>query len=698
LLPSGKVLIAGGWTNVDETTASAELYDPATGTFTATGPMTVARSGHAALLNTGKVLIAGGGAWQDANAAASADLYDPATGTFTATGNMHEPSCDSATLLPNGKVLITRSVIPGTGTEVRHAELYDPSAGTFAFTADTVFYHNGPTGTLLLNGKVLIAGGDIGNGDGNSDAAELYDPATGTFAFTGNLTSGREQDAATLLPDGTVLFAGGHGFVPVPGGGSDNLASAETYNPATGAFTAAGAMITGRDLLLATLLNNGKVLITGGNEYYPVGAGGRVPLQAGVPIAELYTPAELVPPPVLLSMSGDGQGQGAIQHAGTTRIASADDPAVAGEYLSIYLNGLADGSVIPPQVAIGGRAAEVTFFGDVPGYPGQNVVNIRMPGGVAPGPAVPVRLTYLGRSSNQVTIGVALDAALQQAVTAMKTASGTDSLNFWQWAWYWQYLLPFNGAPAGFGVIGSISPDVMEQIIIAGGGDPLQNISAEQWLLYLRSATTHVSGVVNAASLLGGAIAPGELVILTGSGLGPAQVVSAAPDSDGAYAAQLAGTVVLVNGVPVPLVYTSASQVEALVPDSIAGGTAQFTVVYQGLTSASFPVPVAPTAPGIFTQNATGQGYAVTINQKGAMNIPAHWEGDVMTLFLTGAGHATSTNYGGGQLPITQGPTPGVMQIKLPISRGTDCDFPVIFQVGNATTQPGVTIAVDLCI
>jgi hypothetical protein len=318
---------------------------------------------------------------------------------------MHEPYCDTATLLPNGNVLITRGYFYDLQTDtehfVRHAELYNPSTATFTFLGDTIASHFDGAATLLLNGKVLLAGGIAG--DFPSDSAELYDPATGKFAATGKPTADRDQNAAALLPDGTVLFAGGHGnFFVNP----DNLASAEIYDPVTGAFRAVGSMITGRDILGATLLSNGRVLITGGNQYYPFGAGGRDPEHPQVATAELYTPTVLVSPPVLLSLSSQGSGQGAILHASTHQIVSQDNPVVAGEALEIYLTGLPDGSVIPPQLAIGGRMAEVLWFGSSPGYAGLNQVNALVPSGIARGPAVSVRLNYLGRPSNEVTISV----------------------------------------------------------------------------------------------------------------------------------------------------------------------------------------------------------------------------------------------------------------------------------------------------
>jgi uncharacterized protein (TIGR03437 family) len=122
--------------------------------------------------------------------------------------------------------------------------------------------------------------------------------------------------------------------------------------------------------------------------------------------AELYHPALPVPAPVLFSVSGDGRGQGAVWHAETGQIASPQDPAVTGEVLALYTTSLGEGSVIPPQVAIGGRFAEIVYFGGVPGYPGYDQINLRVPGGVAPESAASVRLFYLDRSSNEVTIAV----------------------------------------------------------------------------------------------------------------------------------------------------------------------------------------------------------------------------------------------------------------------------------------------------
>jgi Galactose oxidase, central domain len=257
LLPSGKVLIAGGSVLLGRTLplANAELYDPSTETFTATGEMTTTRASHtASLLNNGKVLIAAGVSTN--GVLASAELYDPPTGTFTRTGDMTTGRWGhTATLLKNDKVLMF-----GTDTEtVLSPELYDPDTGTFSLTGGTTFERLGvpTTATLLTNGKVLVTLADVG-GEGRNWAA-LYDPSTGTFTATGNMIIWRLDPAATLLVDGTVLIAGSDYFW-----GEHH---AEIYDPVTGTFLRSGQHIESRwnaHSPTATLLPDGTVLITGG--------------------------------------------------------------------------------------------------------------------------------------------------------------------------------------------------------------------------------------------------------------------------------------------------------------------------------------------------------------------------------------------------------------------------------------------------
>jgi hypothetical protein len=221
---------------------AGNLYDPATGTFTATGSMKVSVAfAAAALLPDGRVLIAGGlvDGLYGGTAQASAELYDPKTGTFSLTGSMSVPRAGlTATVLPDGRVL----VVGGFGAS---AELYDPQTGAFHPTGPMANSRGGATATLLANGRVLVVGGlgasaevyDPQRGAFHPTgppeclaSAELHDPGTGTFSPTGSMSMCRESATATRLSDGRVLVAGGFGGFA----GTDMrgyLLSAELYQP-----------------------------------------------------------------------------------------------------------------------------------------------------------------------------------------------------------------------------------------------------------------------------------------------------------------------------------------------------------------------------------------------------------------------------------------------------------------------------------
>jgi hypothetical protein len=345
LLTNGKVLIAGGYSAASKWLSSAELYDPATGTFTPTGDMTWPQAGHTAtLLPDGKVLIVGrNGSDSPSPKTVMMDLYDPETGTFRPAGLIESAAadCPSVALLNNGKVLIVYGqFFPGPKGLGSPALLYDPVEQRFSAAAvssiDIVDEEACPTATALADGNVLVTwqnpaaelyqpdtnsfvpGGTMTAPDeywdytatllkigsvliagGDYNTAKLYDPSVPTFRWTGTLNQARGVQTATLLPDGTVLMAGGYGpsvvvsRAPAP---YFALNSAEIYDPAAGTFSFTGEMALSRLSHTATLLMDGRVLLAGGRTGSNPAAASAVDILYSS--AELYIPNVLSPIPV----------------------------------------------------------------------------------------------------------------------------------------------------------------------------------------------------------------------------------------------------------------------------------------------------------------------------------------------------------------------------------------------------------------
>ena len=233
-----------------------------------------------------------------------------------------------------------------------------------------------------------------------------------------------------------------------------------------------------------------------------------------------------------------------------------------------------------------------------------------------------------------------------------------------------------------------------------------------------------IGAVVDAASQRADPISPGKIVLIYGAGLGPSQLIENQA-KNGQVSTELSGTTVSFNNFAAPILYSSATQVAAVVPNAVSGSAARVTVTYRGQVSADFTVPVTTTAPNVFTSNQAGWGQAAAINAvDGTINTPVNpvQIGGYISLYVAGEGQTlpagvdgklaasepahpvlpVSATVGGLQAQVqyaggVPGQVAGLSQVNVQIPGGVQPGgyVPVILQVGDRASGTDVWIAVS---
>jgi len=255
-------------------------------------------------------------------------------------------------------------------------------------------------------------------------------------------------------------------------------------------------------------------------------------------------------------------------------------------------------------------------------------------------------------------------------------------------------------------VANSRSNTVSVLVNYTGGGPPL------------------VTSVVNAAALQSGAVAPGEVVTIFGSNLGPDQALGPLVSPSGFLSTALANTQVFFDDKPAPLLYASSGELTAVVPYAVAGRDhTEMVISNSGQTSLALDLAVTNSAPALFTMDSTGQGQAAVLNQDGSLNrdLNPAGRGSIIVLYATGGGETSPAGIDGllATVPLSTlvlplsaridgksaevlyaGGAPGLVAGFMQVNVRVPDDIasgavPIVLQVGSALSQPGVTVNIE---
>ena len=569
-----------------------------------------------------------------------------------------------STVAGNGKLAYSGDGGPATSAQMNSPQGTAVDAAGNIYVAET---DNQIVRRIAANGGITTFAGNgtpgFGGDGGAAASAQLNSPVGVAVDAAGNVYIADSQNARVrrVAPNGTISTVAGNGTQGF-GGDGGAATSAQLYTPTGVGLDAAG------NLYIADFNNNRVRRVSTSGTITTVAGNGNSGFSGdGGPAtsAQLNLPRSV-----------------ALDTTGTLYIADSGNNRIR-------------------QVSPNGQIS--TFAGN--GQSGS--------GGPESGPAIQARLGNVA--------GVAVDATGN-----VYLADGASRIRK-------VYAGGFISTIAGSGQTGYSGdggPALSAQLAVPSGiavdaaGNAYIGDTANNAVRALQAAgfALTISSVTNGASNLGGAIAPGEVVVIYGSGLGPATPVQGTANAAGIVPATLGGVTVSFNDATAPLLYVSASQLTAIVPYGVTGGTARVFVQYQGQVSNTVNVSVAPSSPAIFTLNSSGSGQALAINPDRSINDAAHpaRAGEIVLLYATGEGQTNPPGQNGklgaiplpapvlpvtvtvGGMPVTPqyaggavGIVAGVMQLNILIPSGLAAGpVPIVLQVGPNRSPDNVTIYV----